>query len=153
MISSVTSPYLERPGSNVVFIRSVFYGAAAGAATALLIFSYEFFRASLADLLAMIPAVAVWGAGFVAATGLVLGILLLTFKIRYPVGRWLRLTVALLASLAVFLLIRLVFGAWPLGWPMSGFVIPPALAAWFLLPLVLRPEARNPMPTLRQQAN
>jgi hypothetical protein len=136
-----------------VLVRSVFYGAAAGALTALLVFSYELFRASPSDLLAMVPGIAVWGAGFGAGTGLALGILIFAFKVRHPVNSWLRLTIALLASLVVFVLIAVVFRTWPLGWPVSILLLPPALATWFLLPLVLRPEVRDPMPTLGPQAN
>jgi tetrahydromethanopterin S-methyltransferase subunit E len=140
----VSGAFNEKPGANVVFVRSLFYGVAAGGA-----FGVAVGLASTRSIYS-VPVAGGWGAFIGAATGLVLGLCL--GLIRPKVSVLLRVLVASLAMLCVYLGLSLLLQGFPLHPGILLLVVPPGLAAWFLLPVVLRPEARGEMPRLPGQS-
>ena len=127
-----------------MLVRSLFYGVAAGGA-----FGVAVGLASTRSIYS-VPVAGAWGALIGYATGLVLGLFL--GLIRPKVSVLLRLLVASVAMVWVYLGLSLVLQGFPLHPGILLLVVPAGLAAWFLLPMVLRAEARGEMPRLPGQS-
>ena len=142
--SVVSEVHYEAPTPPVVLVRSVFYGLVAGAGLGLVVGLIAYFN------WAAVPLGAGLGGVVGGVTGLVLGVVLLIVK--PPVTRMLRLVVSLIAMTCVFLILSLVFGGWLIHPVGLIFLVPAGAAAWLLLPVVLRPVARDEMPGLPRQS-
>lgn len=89
-------------------------------------------------------AVSAFGAAFGGVTGLVLGLVLLLGPRTAGTGS--RALAAVIAMICVAGEFWVLFTGFPGGGYVLLYVIPAGIAAWFLLPVVLRPEARGQMP-------
>lgn len=134
----------ERPGASVILVRSVSYGVGAGA---VLGFTLGLLL-SLSDPAPWVIGLAVsgFGAAFGGATGLVLGLLLLLGSLTARTRS--RALAAVVAMTCVSGGLWILIGRLPRSGYLLLFVVPAGLAAWFLLPVVLRPEGRGEMPKL-----
>ena len=128
----------------MILVRSVFYGVAAGALVGFVIGLVA--GVDDTDTLPVALAVAGFGAAFGGATGLVLGVAVL-FGPR-TAGTRSRALIALAAMACVLGLLWILFGVGSWSWYLLIFIVPAGPAAWFLLPMVLRPVARGEMPRL-----
>lgn len=144
----MTGASYERPGANVILVRSLLYGIGAGGLVGFVIGLV----AGLDDPDVLLVALAVGGFGavFGGATGLVLGIPIL-FGPR-TAGTGFRVVVAVGAMICVLGLLLILFGTQSWSWYLLLFIFPAGLAAWILLPVVLRPVARGEMPKLPGQS-
>lgn len=135
----------EKPPRAVILVRSVFYGLGLGGVLGIAIGLAVGWQM---PEWWMIPFfVGLIGAGVGAATGFLLGLVLLSVK--YPSGRSLshRIAVAVAASLLVFLSVWSLTGKFPLNPYVLIFIIPAGVGAWFLYPMVLRPARRSTLPS------
>jgi Mn2+/Fe2+ NRAMP family transporter len=94
------------------------------------------------------PIFALWGAGVGAGVGLVLGITVVLGGVARSKhqGYW-RLLIAAMAAALLFATIW-ALGGNPTSWSSLILAVPAGIAAWLLLPMVLRPQAREPLPPL-----
>jgi hypothetical protein len=136
----------------VVFIRSIFYGAGAGAVVGALVAGVASIASELAEGPGPVLVVGGFGAVFGVVTGLLLCIVVLIAGHRLRGSGWFRVLLALLAMTIVYCAIALLFQA-PATHPiMVIFVVSSGVTTWFLLPIVIRPVAREQMPRLRRQS-
>ena len=134
----------EPPPPHVVLIRSLFYGFLAGGCLGVAV-----------GLLATgsiyaIPIGGLWGAIPGGLTGLVLGAVLWIWE--PAVSRRSRAVVSVLAMVLAYLGLFVFVGVRGFELIVVPLIAPAGLAAWFLLPVVLRPKARGEMPRLPGQS-
>lgn len=145
----VNSVVHETPPSPVVFVRSLFYGIGSGGVTGGTIGTV----ASLPGWDSLLVGMGFAGLGALVGgtAGLILGVVVLVAGSRLTLG--LRILVSALAMALVFGAIWVVAGTIPTSPWLLVFILPAGLAAWLLLPAVVRTEARAPMSRLRRQSN